>query len=53
MKTIILSRDDINNPLDPNMWAHICESLDIEPEPGTGDFPDEITLKVINAEANW
>lgn len=25
--TIILNKEDINNPLHPNMWEELCESL--------------------------
>ena len=31
-KTIILNREDVNNPLHPNLWDSFLQTLGIDPE---------------------
>ena len=52
MKTIILAREDINNPNHPFLWEQICEELGLEPQCDCGEYPDQITITVAKAEAD-
>lgn len=51
MHTIILYREDINNPLHPYMWESICDDLGLSPEGKHGEYPDSIEIKVAKAKA--
>lgn len=52
MKTIILAREDINNPIHPYLWEQLCEELGLEPKCDCQDYPETITLTVAAAEAD-
>lgn len=45
-RTITLSREDINNPLHPNLFDQICEQLGIT-HPNT----EQLILKIVEVEA--
>lgn len=52
-KTIILAREDIQNPLHPFLWEHLCEDLGLFTF-GSGDgrvCPESVELKVASASA--
>ena len=42
---ISLSREDVNNPLHPNLWGHLCGDLDLDPE-----TTNAIDLKVVRVK---
>lgn len=50
--TVVLSQDDINNPLHPNMWRELCEQLGYEAD-RSGDYPSELHLTVRGSEAQY
>lgn len=50
MKTIILTRDDINNPLHPTMWEQLCEELGLDPKCDCEGWPEQIEIKVASAK---
>ena len=56
MSVVHLRREDINNPIHPNLWESMCDDLGvtIPPRPGTSDepvYPEAVTLSVIDAQA--
>lgn len=44
MKRLILAREDINNPVHPNLWREICDALGVDPDSET------IVLKIADAK---
>ena len=51
MKTIILAREDINNPDHPFRWEQLCEELGLDREDDNLPlYPDLITITVAKAE---
>lgn len=42
---ISLHREDINNPLHPNLWGHLCDDLDLDPK-----TTNAIDLKVVKVK---
>lgn len=42
---ISLSREDINNPLHPNLWADLCNDLDLDPK-----ATNALDLKVVKVK---
>jgi len=47
MKTIIIDREDICNPIHPLLFDQMCEDLGLDPK-----TTDQITLTVAKAEAS-
>jgi hypothetical protein len=52
VQTIILTRDDFSSELHPNRWREFCEELGLSFDPETGEWPEEITLRVAVVNAN-
>ena len=46
MPTIILTKDDVNNPLHPHLWETICDDLNIDMN------AEEIELRLSSADTN-
>ena len=42
---ISVHRDDVNNPLHPNLWADLCVDLDLNPE-----TTNAVDLKVVKVK---
>ncbi len=44
-RLISLHREDVNNPLHPNLWDHLCSDLDLDPE-----TTNAVDLKVVKVK---
>jgi len=42
-KTVILDKDDINNPLHPDMWERLMEDLDLPTDTTRVEMSVEVT----------
>lgn len=49
MKTIILRREDVQNPVHPYFWKELCEDLGLAPKCDCEDWPEQIELVVSSA----
>jgi len=48
-RTLMICREDCNNPLHPALWENICENLGLVPLHPQGEWPESIEMTVIAA----
>lgn len=50
--TVVLSSEDVANPLHPTLWQEICEQLGLKPLP-SGQWPTELQIATRSVEAHY